>query len=64
MIPEGVRYADIWVATTLGRCFQLTEADDRRALEAWADEWRDLVDFEFVEVTTSDAARAKATGRG
>jgi len=36
------------------------ECDDEKLLHDWADRWRDLMDFEFVPVRTSEAARAAA----
>lgn len=35
------------------------ESDDRALLEQWMAQWSDLVEFEVIAVTTSDAA-AKA----
>jgi hypothetical protein len=32
------------------------ECDDRRVLESWMDEWKDLVDFDVVPVVTSAEA--------
>jgi hypothetical protein len=59
---EGLEYVGSWVETTFDRCFQVMECDDERLLQAWADEWRDLVDFEFIRVQTSEAARAEVLG--
>lgn len=53
MTPDGVSYVASWVETNHDRCFQVMECDDPALLEAWADNWRDLVDFEFVPVITS-----------
>ena len=60
MMPEGLEYVASWVEDNFDRCFQVMKCDDVRLLEAWADRWRDLADFEFVPVLTSEAARAKA----
>lgn len=50
-----------WVTTDLRRCYQVMECADRRLLEEWMDNWRDIVDFEVLPVMTSaDAARAVA----
>lgn len=49
-----------WIETNFDRCFQVMECDDERLLHEWADRWRDLMDFEFVAVLTSDAAREQA----
>jgi len=53
MIPEGVAYKGSWLEPDGGRCFQLMEAPDRRALDPWIERWRDLIDFEVVPVLTS-----------
>ena len=53
MLPEGVAYLGSWVETNRDRCFQVMECDDESLLHQWADNWRDLVDFEFVPVITS-----------
>ena len=61
MMPDGVRYVSSWVETNHDRCFQVMECDDESLLQLWADNWRDLVDFEFVPVITSaDMAAAMA----
>lgn len=54
-------YVASWVTTDLRRCYQVMECADRRLLEEWMDNWRDIVDFEVLPVMTSaDAARAVA----
>jgi uncharacterized protein DUF3303 len=60
MLPEGVRYVDSWVDTSFLRCFQVMEAPDRAALDAWMAKWEDLVEFECVPVYTSAEAAALA----
>ena len=62
-IPDGLRYIDSWVdAAGMERCWQLMECDDPALLDAWASAWADLVDFEFVPVTGSREAAARAMG--
>ena len=56
MLPVGLAFHGSWVETNHDRCFQIMECDDPALLEAWANNWRDLVDFEFVPVTTGAAA--------
>jgi Protein of unknown function (DUF3303) len=56
MAPEGLAYIESWVECNFDRCFQLMECSDERLLEAWADHWRDLVEFEFVPVRRSKEA--------
>lgn len=61
MAPEGLRYVASWVTDDMRRCFQVMECDDRALLDAWMDQWRDLVDFEVLPVLrSSDAAAAIA----
>jgi hypothetical protein len=62
MMPSGLTYVGSWIETSFDRCFQLMECDDEQLLEDWASHWRDLMDFEFVPVRTSDEARALALG--
>ena len=52
MAPDGLRVIDSWVTADLGRCFQLMECEDVALLQRWVAEWRDLVGFEIVPVTT------------
>jgi hypothetical protein len=60
MMPEGLKYVGSWVEPNFDRCFQLMETDEESLLHEWASNWSDLVDFEFVPVLTSDAARVSA----
>ena len=60
MMPNGLTYVGSWIETNFDRCFQVMECDDEKLLHDWADRWRDLMDFEFVPVRTSEAARAAA----
>jgi Protein of unknown function (DUF3303) len=53
MLPEGVSYHASWVDSDGARCFQLMEASDPEAVDAWINCWKDLVDFEIVPVVTS-----------
>ena len=58
MAPEGLKYIDSWVETNFDRCFQLMECDDEKLFEEWMANWKDLADFELVEVITSKQASA------
>jgi hypothetical protein len=60
MMPDGLKYVGSWIESNFDRCFQVMEAEDERLLHDWADRWRDLMDFEFVPVLTSEAARTRA----
>jgi hypothetical protein len=63
MLPPGVSYVSSWVTTELDRCYQVMEADDRAALDAWIANWSDLVDFEVYPVLTSAEAAKRAGNR-
>jgi hypothetical protein len=54
MLPHGLTCHESWVEAGHSRCFQTMSCDDPALLETWADNWRD---FEFIPVTTSEAAR-------
>jgi hypothetical protein len=56
MTPEGLRYVDSWVERGFGRCFQLMECEDPRLFQEWIEHWKDLVEFEVVQVVTSEEA--------
>jgi hypothetical protein len=58
LAPEGLHYVASWVTDDLTRCFQVMECDDRALLDAWMDQWRDIVDFDVTPVMTSAAAAA------
>ena len=58
MAPEGLKYVDSWVETNFDRCFQLMECGDKELFQEWIANWKDLVEFEIVEVRTSQQASA------
>lgn len=59
MLPPGLDYIDSWVSTDLRRCFQLMSCDEPQLLEQWQRHWRDLVEFECIEVLSSAEAAAR-----
>lgn len=63
LAPKGLEYVSSWVDEELERCYQLMETEDRALLEAWMDNWRDLVDFEVHEVVTSRVAAERMAPR-
>jgi len=63
MMPAGLKYVGSWIELNFDRCFQVMECDDERLLHEWAERWRDLMDFEFTRVLTSDEARAAALSK-
>lgn len=58
MMPNGVEYVDSWVEPDRKRCFQLMRTENRALLDAWAENWSDLVEFEFIPVISSAEAAA------
>ena len=59
LAPPGLDYVASWVDESLGRCWQVMEADDPALLEEWMANWRDLVEFEVHPVYTSAEAAAR-----
>jgi len=57
MLPDGLTYIDSWLESDGDRCFQIMECDDADLLQQWAENWNDLIDFEFVAVVTSKQAQ-------
>ena len=56
MAPDGLRYVSSWVTSDYAHCYQIMECDDRRLLDAWIENWKDMVDFAVIPVVTSAAA--------
>ena len=63
MAPDGLVYLSSWVSEDLGRCYQLMETHDRRLLDEWMANWKDLTDFEVYPVITSKEAAEKIAPR-
>ena len=63
LTPDGLQYVSSWVDAEYTRCFQLMACDHVALLEQWADQWRDLIDFEIVPVVTSAEASAARSPR-
>lgn len=55
MIPEdsGATFLTSWMLSDGSGCYQLMEAPNRQALDAWIAHWQDLVEFEVAPVTPS-----------
>jgi hypothetical protein len=60
MAPEGLHYVTSWIDESLTTCWQVMETADRALLDAWMNEWADLVDFEVHAVVSSAEAAARA----
>lgn len=63
LAPDGLHYVSSWVTSDLQKCYQVMECPDRRLVEEWMDQWRDLVDFEVVPVVTSAEAASTIGAR-
>jgi uncharacterized protein DUF3303 len=59
MMPTGLEYVSSWVDLDFKICWQLMQTDDFALFNEWVANWRDLVDFEIVQVRSS----AEATER-
>ena len=65
LAPDGLEYVSSCVSADGTRCYQIMECEDRDLLEAWMIAWRDLVEFEVVQVITSaEAAERFGPARG
>jgi hypothetical protein len=63
LAPPGLEYISSWVTRDHTTCYQVMQSPDRRLLDAWMDQWRDIVDFEVIPVVTSaEAAEAVLSG--
>jgi len=60
---DGLTYIGSWVMSDLQGCYQVMECEDRRLLQEWMDQWKDLVDFEVFPVVTSAEAAAAIASR-
>ena len=56
LAPDGLSYINSWVTPDVKRCYQVMECDDRKLLDAWLAQWKDIVDFEVIPVITSAQA--------
>ena len=59
LLPDGLTFHESWIAEDMSGCYQTMSCDDPALLENCADNWRDLIDFEFIPVISSQAARDK-----
>jgi hypothetical protein len=59
LAPDGLNYINSWVTPDVTRCYQVMECAERRLLDAWLANWKDIVDFEVVPVITSAQAAEK-----
>jgi hypothetical protein len=57
MMPERLEYVSSWIDLDLKTCWQLMRAEDESLFQTWIDNWKDLADFEIVQVRTSAEVR-------
>ncbi|OCK83504.1 hypothetical protein K432DRAFT_379436 [Lepidopterella palustris CBS 459.81] len=62
LAPEGLTYISSWVSADLTHCYQVMETAERKLLDEWVENWKDLVDFEVVEVIGSAEAKGRVLG--
>lgn len=53
MMPEGVSYVNSWVTADGSTCYQVNESKSEELLHKWADNWKDVIDFEFIPVISN-----------
>lgn len=63
MAPDGLTYVSSWVDNEFHRCYQLMETRDRRLIDQWMSNWRDLIEFEVYPVMTSKEAAERIAPR-
>lgn len=51
LLPDGLYYIDSWLAAEAETCFQLMETEDPALFPIWFARWKDLVEFEFHEIS-------------
>ena len=61
LAPKELRYVSSWVDEKLELCFQLMETEDRKQLDEWILNWKDLVEFEVYPVISSAEAAARVS---
>ncbi len=55
-MPAGTEYVASWVTADIRVCYQVVRCENRAQLDAFIACWQDLVDFEVIEVLTSEQA--------
>ncbi len=57
MMPDGLQYINSWLEVDGERCFQIMQGENAELFDVWIKEWKDLVEFEVVEITESPTAK-------
>ncbi len=60
LLPNGLNYINSWIDEDVSICFQLMESDSEETLQLWVDQWKDLADFEWFPIISSEEAKRRA----
>jgi hypothetical protein len=63
LAPPGLAYVGSWITEDLARCYQVMACNERRLLDEWIEQWRDLADFEVMPVLSSAEVLARLADR-
>ena len=61
--PKGLEFVSAWFEENLERGYRLIKTHDRRLLDEWMANWKDLVDLEVSAVITLEGAGKKVAAR-
>ncbi len=61
MLPEGLKYFDSWLEKDGDRCFQLMETYNKALFDQWMENWRDLTDFEIIEIGSKPGSKGNTS---
>lgn len=59
LMPDGLTYVASWMSVDGTKCYQLMDTPMMELLDQWISNWKDLVDFEAIQVETSAEFWAK-----
>ncbi len=59
MLPDGLTYLDSWITPDRKMCYQLMETESPELFDRWINNWKDLIDFEIVQVIDSPTKAAR-----
>lgn len=52
-------YVKSWVTKDGNTCYQINEVQSEELLHEWAENWKNVTDFEFIPVISSQEMSAK-----
>jgi hypothetical protein len=53
LMPDGLVYVTSWMTNDGSQCYQIMESPSRELLDAWIQNWSDLVDFQVKTIVAS-----------